>query len=59
MPMHVPPSVFLELQRLYELANRGSAVRGVDEGTKVSRDVLVGESKLIFNALDVGRCSMS
>ena len=54
MLMHVPPSVFLELKHLYELANRGSTSRGVNKSTEVGRDVLIGESKLILNTLNVG-----
>ena len=41
MPMHVPPSVLLELKGLVKLATRGSTSRRIDEGSEISSDILV------------------
>ena len=53
MPMHVPPSVFLEVECLNELTDRGSSSRGVNECSEFSCDVLIDEGQLIFNTLNV------
>ena len=59
MPVHVPPSIFLELKCLDELTNCGSTSRGVNKSSEISGDVLIGESQLIFNAINIGRFSMA
>lgn len=41
-----------------ELANHSSTSRGVEESSELAGDVLVGEGRLLFNVLNIGRLGM-